>query len=706
MIFEDSETSVMKKYILSICGLIALNIVSASADTIVFWDFNSQTNDLLPSTGTFLPAIGSGSITNIGGTTNSFGQTQANANSDPNTSDNSALRMGQFPTASSNNKTAGIQVRTSTVGYENITVKWDQENSATASFYWRVQYTTNGTIWIDHVVTTSHGGNPGTPWDVNKTVDFSAVAGVKNNPNFGFRLVSEFQSTATGSGAASYIANQTGSSYSANGTLWVDMVTVSGTLLDTNNTDPTISAIPAQTNRVNQTIGPLSFTVNDAETPLDSLILSASSSNTGLIQNWTFGGSGANRTITLTPEADQTGLATITVLVTDGGGKSASSSFNVTVLPTNTPPTISTIGSQFVVANTVTNVPFTVNDLETSPDNLIYTIESWYPEVIPTNIAQVVGSGSNKSLQLSPTSGHIGATKLRLIVSDGTLAVTNLFNFKVVRPQTVANWTFNSPVADTNTATGTFTPVIGSGSLTNIGGTTSTFGVLGANNVDNQTTDPAPISDNSSLRLATFPAQNTANKTAGVELRFSTVGYQNIAVTWDQQNSSSANRYWRVQYTIDGTTFIDHIVYTNLLDGITFPAGANFAGISGVDNNPNFGIRIVSEFESTATGGATTNGYKGVQTSGNYGTGGTFWSDMFLITAEPYTAPPTLQVSQSGGNVQISWPASFTGYALEATASFTPTNWQAVAESPVQNGGQNVVTTPISGTSRFFRLKK
>lgn len=86
------------------------------------------------------------------------------------------------------------------------------------------------------------------------------------------------------------------------------------------NDAPTISAIGDQTVNTNGTVGPISFTIGDAETAAASLTLSAGSSNPTLIPvgNIAFGGSGANRTVTLTPAAGQSGSSTITVTVSDG----------------------------------------------------------------------------------------------------------------------------------------------------------------------------------------------------------------------------------------------------------------------------------------------------------------------------------------------------------------------------------------------------
>ncbi|MEI2722345.1 MAG: hypothetical protein V9H26_02035 [Verrucomicrobiota bacterium] len=95
---------------------------------------------------------------------------------------------------------------------------------------------------------------------------------------------------------------------------------------------PTISTIPNQITSINTPTPAIPFTVTDAEG--DSLVLSSNSSNPTLISdaNISISGSGQNRTVTLTPETGQTGIATITLNVTDGFNTN-SRSFIVTVSP-------------------------------------------------------------------------------------------------------------------------------------------------------------------------------------------------------------------------------------------------------------------------------------------------------------------------------------------------------------------------------------
>ncbi len=106
------------------------------------------------------------------------------------------------------------------------------------------------------------------------------------------------------------------------------------------NTPPTISDVTNKTTSIGVATSAIPVTIGDAETTLTALVLTASSSNTALIpaSGIVLAGSGANRTVTITPAAGVTGSSTITLTVTDGGGLTASDTFVVTVQDVNTPP--------------------------------------------------------------------------------------------------------------------------------------------------------------------------------------------------------------------------------------------------------------------------------------------------------------------------------------------------------------------------------
>lgn len=210
----------------NLTSVVALLTVSppggGSGDVIAQWDFNSVPPDAATSTGTLLPSIGSGTVSVVGGITQTF--FSGNGSTDPATSDDSALGTVDYPAQSTGNKTAGVQFQVNTSGREQISVAWDVRPSGSGSKYARLQYTTNGTTFLDFptatINTTSFGRH---------TNDLSILMGVDDNSAFAFRIVSEFENTATGSGTAGYVG--VSSTYGSGGTLRYDRVTVHGSTI-------------------------------------------------------------------------------------------------------------------------------------------------------------------------------------------------------------------------------------------------------------------------------------------------------------------------------------------------------------------------------------------------------------------------------------------------------------------------------------------
>src|SRR5205814_6920321 len=89
------------------------------------------------------------------------------------------------------------------------------------------------------------------------------------------------------------------------------------------------------------------FSLGDIETAATSLLVSATSSNPGLVSaaSFTYGGSGSNRTINIKPLTNQFGNATITISVSDSDGGGASTSFLLTVDAVNDLPTLNALGN-------------------------------------------------------------------------------------------------------------------------------------------------------------------------------------------------------------------------------------------------------------------------------------------------------------------------------------------------------------------------
>jgi len=200
----------------------SLTVLFTNPAVFAQWNFNSITPDNNTTTGTTTPSVGVGIAALVGGTTATFATGDTTLDPAP-AADNSAWNTTSYP-ASGNNKTAGAQFAVSTAGIQNIAVSWSQRSSNTGGKYFRLQYSTNGgASFMDFPVAVTVT-NVFTAF----TNDLSALPGVNNNPNFVFRIVAEFQSTAIGSSNAAYVAASAGSTYASTGTTRFDMVSVSG----------------------------------------------------------------------------------------------------------------------------------------------------------------------------------------------------------------------------------------------------------------------------------------------------------------------------------------------------------------------------------------------------------------------------------------------------------------------------------------------
>ncbi|MCC2633016.1 MAG: putative outer membrane protein pmp20 precursor, partial [Ramlibacter sp.] len=106
------------------------------------------------------------------------------------------------------------------------------------------------------------------------------------------------------------------------------------------DTSPTISVIPDQVTLEDTPTVSIAFVVGDAETAAADLVVTVSSGDTALLApgGMLLGGSGANRTLTLTPVANaKGGPVTVTVMVSDGS-RSTSTTFTLTVTSVNDAP--------------------------------------------------------------------------------------------------------------------------------------------------------------------------------------------------------------------------------------------------------------------------------------------------------------------------------------------------------------------------------
>ena len=194
----------------------------------------------------------------------------------------------------------------------------------------------------------------------------------------------------------------------------------------------------------------------------------------------------------------------------------------------------------------------------------------------------------------------------------------------------VTRWNFNSSSADGNPATGTLTPYIGSGTASTLGTTASFADGTGS-------TDSG--SDNSAWNITGFATQSQLNNLRGVQFLLSTAGFNSISIHWDTFHSSQSARHQRFQYTVDGgsnwlNTPTPSIFAASSGDAWFNNRTVDLTGLAGVDNNPNFGIRMVATFTPTLT----TYGSSADGTSLIYSPAGQWRFDMVTVTAVPEPA--------------------------------------------------------------------
>lgn len=323
------------------------------------------------------------------------------------------------------------------------------------------------------------------------------------------------------------------------------------------------------------------------------------------------------------------------------------------------------------------------------------TMANWTPRTLTLTNVQAVDQGAY-SLMVSNAFGVV------------TSAVATL-RILPTPTQRITRWTFNSDPPDADVTTGVTTPAIGTGTANCVGGTYPVGFLVGSSS------DPGWFdNDNSAWSIKGYPPVGTANKQYGVEFKLSTVGYQDILVTFEQQNNSRASRYFRFQYTINGTDYVDGPVidFGGKQNEFVFVC-VDLRALAGVNNNPNFGFRVVAEFESTAIG--TTNAdYVATDPTQSYGsTAAAVRYDVVNVYANPlgYAPPIVITTIRLVGNIaQIYFSAgsseSPTAFVVQSADSITGTFNDVTATVTEIGPGLFKSECSTAGPQRFYRIRR
>ena len=197
------------------------------------------------------------------------------------------------------------------------------------------------------------------------------------------------------------------------------------------NQPPTLNALANLT--INESAGlqavNLAGITSGATNETQTLTVTATSSNPGLIPNPTviYTSPNATGSIAFTPVALAFGSATLTVTVNDGDTSNniVTRSFTVTV---NQLPTISPIPDQVVVINSSTApISFTIGDSETSVSSLSATASSSNLSLVRNADIVFEGTGSDRTVTITPLPDQSGFADITITVSDGTGSASRTF---------------------------------------------------------------------------------------------------------------------------------------------------------------------------------------------------------------------------------------------------------------------------------------
>ena len=133
---------------------------------------------------TLSPATGSGTVSLIGGVTDDGFNTGYNGGQGWSTT--------SYPTQGTNNMTAGIMIEVSTQNFQNITLSWalrhSNKSANRAVLFYTLDRTAPEPVWVQAGI---YDATAGDSWFPN-SFDASSIAGINNNPNLAFKLVSAF----------------------------------------------------------------------------------------------------------------------------------------------------------------------------------------------------------------------------------------------------------------------------------------------------------------------------------------------------------------------------------------------------------------------------------------------------------------------------------------------------------------------------------
>jgi subtilisin-like proprotein convertase family protein len=170
----------------------------------------------------------------------------------------------------------------------------------------------------------------------------------------------------------------------------------------------------------------VNIVVNDSSNDPGTLTLTAVSGNTDLVSttNIVAGGSGQNRTLTITPNLNAFGTGTFTATVGDGIS-SVSTNLILVVAPVNDAPTIALSTNRIATAAGSLSNPAdllaTLADVDSAPGSLLLSATSSNPSVVANSGVFFSNTADplKKNISVAPTGAANGTATITVQVIDG-----------------------------------------------------------------------------------------------------------------------------------------------------------------------------------------------------------------------------------------------------------------------------------------------
>jgi hypothetical protein len=404
---------------------------------------------------------------------------------------------------------------------------------------------------------------------------------------------------------------------------------------------PSISPVADQSTHEDQPTAAIPFTLADSDTPAEALTLAGSSSNQALVpdSNIVFGGSGVNRTVTITPLANQSGSCVITLTVSDGS-LPVSTAFQLTVNPVNDPPTINDLADLSITQDSATApLALVISDIETDAASLTLTATSSNPGLVPESNIVISGSGANRSVVITPAAGQSGAAVITLTVSDGvatasasfTLTVTPTINAATVSLNVGSNGVFGSadvagmvPAPRWNNLTGVSNPVAAPGSLVDNSGM-SVAGMSASFQGGQNTFNAGGLPDRSMLSGFLSGTPMSASLTGIPYAKYDVYVYyngffSNHPLTWRLSNVTGSPVVLDTQYSVRGSASSGDLFAANgnqhvrsQYDNLAAANAAASAGTGGTYLKFSGLTASAIKIEEISNNGGNENGFTGIQ---------------------------------------------------------------------------------------------